>query len=114
MDLQENIRKVLREKNSLLPMIRRRVQQDDLEREFRESLDMASEMLDRSYQANNGVMSLERFIEVTTSILIDGIHYEIYSTTPLDSEWYDDVIRSLKNHFRTRIIARYFQITRKL
>ena len=114
MNLQENIRKVLREENSLLPMIRRRVQQDDLEREFRVSLDMASEMLDRSYQANNGVMSLDRFIEMTVSLLIDGIHYEIHSTTPLDSEWYDDVIRSLKNHFRSRIIARYLQITRKL
>ena len=114
MNLQENIRKVLREENSLLPMIRRRVQQDDLEREFRESLDMASEMLDRSYQANNGVMSLDRFIEMTVSLLIDGIHYEIYSTTPLDSEWYDDVIRSLKNYYRHRIIVRYSQITRKL
>lgn len=95
-------------------MIRRRVQQDDLEREFRESLDMSSNMLVNLSHNGGGIMSLERFIEVTTSILIDGIHYEIYSTTPLDSEWYDDVIKSLKNHFRTRIIARYFQITRKL
>ena len=75
---------------------------------------MASEMLDRLYQNGGGVMDLDRFIDITGSILIDGIHYEIYSTTPLDSEWYDDVIRGLKNHFRSRIIARYLQITRKL
>ena len=112
--LQETIQRVLREENSLLTMIRRRVPHDDLEREFKESLDMASEMLNRSYQANNGVMSLDRFIEVTTSILIDGIHYEIFSTTPLDSEWYGDVTRSLKNYFRSRIILRYLQITRNL
>ena len=114
MNLQENIRKVLREENSLLPMIRRRVQQDDLEREFRESLDMASEMLDRSYQANNGVMSLDRFIEMTVSILIDGIHYEIYSTMPEDSEWYDKVKESLTKHFKHRIGVRYDQLIRRL
>ena len=114
MNLQENIRKVLREENSLLPMIRRRVPQDGLEREFKESLDMASKMLNKAYQTNGDVMSLERFIEMTVSILIDGIHYEIYSTTPLDSEWYDDVIKSLKNYYRHRIIVRYSQITRKL
>jgi hypothetical protein len=114
MNLQENIRKVIREENSLLPMIRRRVPQDGLEREFKESLDMASKMLNKAYQTNGDVMSLDRFIDMTGSLLIDGIHYELYSTTPLDSEWYDDVIKSLKNYYRHRIIVRYSQITRKL
>jgi hypothetical protein len=95
-------------------MIRRRVTQDHLEKEFIESLDMASEMLDMSYQRSGGVMGLGRFISITISILMDGIHYEIFSTTPLDSEWYGDVTRSLKNHFRSRIITRHSQITRKL
>ena len=113
-NITENIRKVLREENSLLPMIRRRVSQDHLEREFKESLDVASEMLKRNYKVYGDVMSLDRFIEITVSTLIDGIHYEIYSTTPLDSEWYDDVIGSLKNYYRHRIGVRYSQITRKL
>lgn len=114
MNLKESIRKVLREDSSLLPMIRRRVTQDHLEKEFIESLDMASEMLDMSYQRSGGVMDLDRFISITISILMDGIHYEIFSTTPLDSEWYGDVTRSLKNYFRSRIITRHSQITRKL
>ena len=91
MNLQESIRRILREENNFFHMIRRRVPHDDLEREFRESLNMSSNMLRNTYKDNGNVMSLERFIQVTISILIDGIHYELYSTLPDEYQWYDEV-----------------------
>lgn len=112
--LQETIQRVLREENSLLTMIRRRVPHDDLEREFTESLDMSSNMLVNLNRNDGGIMGLERFIGVTTSILMDGIHYEIYSTMPEDSEWYDKVKESLSKHFKHRIGVRYDQLIRRL
>ena len=112
--LQETIKRVLREENSLIPMIRRRVPHDDLEREFKESLDMSSNMLVNLNRNDGGIMHLERFIEVTTSILMDGIHYEIYSTMPEDSEWYDKVKESLTKHFKHRIGVRYNQLIKRL
>ena len=104
---KKNTRKLLREETNLISMIRRRVPPNDLEREFKESLDMSSNMLFNLIKNGGGVMGLDRFIDVTTSILIDGIHYEIYSTMPLDSEWYQDVKKSLKNYFKNRIKTRY-------
>ena len=112
--LQETIKRVLREENSLLTMIRRRVPHDDLEREFTESLDMSSNMLLNLNRNDGGIMNLKRFIEVTTSILMDGIHYEIYSTMPEDSEWYDKVKESLSNHFKHRSGVRYNHLIRRL
>jgi len=110
-DINESIRKILREENSLIPMIRRRVPHDDLEREFKESLDMSSNMLLNLNRNDGGIMDLKRFIDVTTSVLMDGIHYEIYSTMPLESQWYDEVIESLKKHYKHRIEVRYDQLT---
>jgi hypothetical protein len=112
--IKESIRKVLREENSLLTMIRRRVPHDDLEREFKESLDMSSNMLLNLNRNDGGIMDLKRFIDVTTSVLMDGIHYEIYSTMPLESQWYDEVIESLKKHYKHRIGVRYDQLIKRL
>ena len=107
MNLQESIRKVLREESKLSPLIRRRVPQDDLEREFEESLDMSSNMF-RNVNNNSGeIISLNRFINVTTSILMDGIHHDLYSTIGPEKEWYDEVKESLEEYFRDRIKYRY-------
>jgi hypothetical protein len=107
MNLQENIRRILMEENNLFHMIRRRVPHDDLDREFRESLNMSSNMLRNTYKDNGNVMSLERFIQVTISILIDGIHYELYSTLPDEYQWYDEVKETLKEYYKDRIETRY-------
>ena len=106
MNLQESIRKVLREENSLLPMIRRRIPHDDLEREFIESLDKSSGML---VSLGGGIRGNEirHFEHITISMMMDGIHYELHSTTPENSDWYDDVFNNLKDHYRHRINVRY-------
>ena len=114
MNLQENIRRILREETKLIPMIRRRVPHDDLEREFEESLDATSNNLFNLIKNGGGVIPLGRFIHITVSRLIDRIHYELYSTTPEDSEWYNEVRDSLKDYYKHRIGVRYTQIIRKL
>jgi hypothetical protein len=43
--MKETIRRILREESNPILMIRRRVLDDDLEREFSESLEMSSNML---------------------------------------------------------------------
>lgn len=121
MNLQESIRRILREEdNSLIPMIRRRVPHKDLEREFKEALDRISNSLIRISQDNGNViigykdMDLDRFIDLTISILIDGIHYEIYSTMPLESQWYGDVYKSLKGYYKHRISVRHNQLMKRI
>ena len=94
-------------KEELSPRVRRRVPYDDLEREFSESLDMSSNMLRNTNKEDGSIMSLNRFIDATISILMDGIHYELYSTMPEDSQWYDDAMGSLKDYYKDRIKSRY-------
>ena len=94
-------------KEELSPRVRRRVPYDDLEREFSESLDMSSNMLRNTNKDDGSIMSLNRFIDVTISILMDGIHYELYSTMPEDSQWYGEAIESLKDYYKDRIKSRY-------
>ena len=107
MNLQEHIRRILREETELPIYFRRRVKADDLEREFSESLDMSSNMLRNTNKEYESIMSLNRFIDVTISILMDGIHYELHSTMPEDSQWYGEVKESLKDHYKNRIKHRY-------
>lgn len=107
MNLQETIRRILKEETKLNQMVRRRVPNDDLEREFNESLDSTSNNVFNLIKNGGGVMILDRFIYITISKLIDGIHYKIYSTTLEDSLWYDNVFNSLKDHYKDRIYVRY-------
>ena len=114
MNLQESIRKVLREETINLTTILRRVNSDDLEREFEESLDMASDNLFYRIRNGKGVMDLKSFIDVTTSILMDGIHYDLYSTLPEDVQWYEDVKEALKEYYRDRIKVTYKRLMSEL
>ena len=107
MNLQESIRRILREETKLNPIILRRVRRDDLEREFEESLDATSKRFFRFIEQYGDIINLDRFKYITVSRLIDGIHYEIYSTTPEDSVWYDEVFNSLKDYYTDRIEVRY-------
>ena len=107
MNLQESIRRVLREETNLIKMILRRVQHDDLEREFEESLDLASNRFFRFIEEYGDIINLDRFINVAISSTIDGIHYDLYSTLPEDVQWYEDVKETLKEYYKDRIKTRY-------
>ena len=113
-NLQENIRRILRVETKLIPMIRRRVPHDDLEREFEESLDLASNRFFRFIEEYGDIINLDRFINVAISSTIDGIHSELYNTLPEDAQWYQDVQESLKKYYRDRIKVRYKKLMSEL
>lgn len=115
MNLKESIRKVLREETIEITTILRRVPLDDLEREFEESLDMASDNFSYFMFKNNGrTMDLTRFIDVTTSILMDGIHHLLYRALPEDIQWYDEVKETLTGFYKDRIKTRYRKLISKI
>ena len=107
MNLQESIRKVLREGGYIPSPIMRRISNDDLEREFIESLDMASGMLVNLSQNGGGIRDEERFEHITISMMMDEIHHELHSTAPEILDWYDDVFNNLRDYYRHRINVRY-------
>ena len=107
MNLQENIRRILREETIDIITILRRVRPSVLEREFEESLDITSNWFFRFIEKNGDIINLDRFINVAISSTIDGIHYDLYSTLPEDVQWYQDVQESLKEYYRDRIKVRY-------
>ena len=93
-------------------MIRRRIPYDVLEREFNESLQTATDHFNYERSQNyDNTMTLERFVFRTISMMIDGIHYNIHSTMPEDSQWYDDVFNSLKDYYKRQIKHRYNQLS---
>ena len=113
MNLQESIRRILREDKQLIPMIRRRIRHDDLEREFSESLISARDMF--SYSENRGqTMTRTQFTNGVVSRMIDRIHYEIHSTMPEDSQWYDNVYDSLKDYYKDKINNYYDNLIGKV
>jgi hypothetical protein len=115
MNLQESIRKILREETIDITTILRRIPLDDLEREFEESLDMASNIMLRIIKKDGKKdMNLKIFIEITISVLIDGIHSELISTLPGDVQWYDEVKEALKEHYKNRIKVKYKKLMPEL
>jgi hypothetical protein len=114
MNLQESIRKVLREETINLTTILRRVHLDELEREFEESLDITSNLFFRFIEKNGSIINLDRFINVAISSTIDGIHHDLYSTLPEDIQWYEDVKESLKDYYKDRIRVRYKKLISEL
>ena len=114
MNLQENIRRILREETINLATILRRVHAYDLEREFEESLDMISNWPILFIEKNGDIINLDRFIDAVISSTIDGIHSELYNTLPEDAQWYQDVQESLKKYYRDRIKVRYKKLMSEL
>ena len=102
MNLQESIRRILREE--LSPRVRRRIDPYEMEKEFLDSFEFAYYGRARSY---NRVRSLDELIYTTISMLLDGFHWRFVSTLPEDEFWYDDIHTELENHYRDRIIQMY-------
>ena len=99
MSQKETIRRILKEETKLIPVILRRVEIDKLNEQFNESLEHTSDMFFRDPE-----MTLDMFTHIVISMTIDGIHYDIHSTTHEDSQWYDDVFNSLKEEDIHKII----------
>ena len=112
MNLQESIRRILREETKHLNMILRRINVDDLEKKFNESLKYISKLFVNNYKSSPSKLSKNEFTRMVLIDLIDGIRLRHYF--PEDIEWYDDVIKSLQEHYEDRIEFRYKKLISKL
>jgi len=112
-NLKKIIKRILREDKQLIPMIRRRISNYDLETQFLESLISTRDMFEYNKRRDE-TMTRSRFTNVVVSMMIDGIHYDLHSTTPEDSQWYDNVYDSLKDYYKDRIDEYYDNLIEKI
>jgi hypothetical protein len=103
MNLQETIRRVLREE--LSPKIKRRFYYDELENEFLESFEEAYRLTKKRKVLSSHF--LDELVYTTITFMMDGVHWRFVSTLPEDEFWYDDIHKELENHYRDRIIQMY-------
>ena len=103
MNLQESIRRILREE--LSPRVRRRISYDEMEKEFLESFEYAYDLTKKRKVFSTHF--LDELIYSTITTMMDGIHWRFVSTLPEDEFWYDDIHTELENHYRDRIIQMY-------
>jgi hypothetical protein len=102
MNLKESIRRILREE--LSPRIRRRVPDDEMEKEFIESFNNAYDIVKRRTISSNFFLEV---ISITISMMMDSFHWGFVTTLPEDEFWYNEIYNELKNHYRDRIIRMY-------
>jgi hypothetical protein len=105
MNLQENIKRILREERKLSARIRRRFTEDELEKEFIESIDFAYDLTKIRKVLRSHF--LEELIQTTINVMIDGLHYGLLTTHPENERWYEDVKNELESYYRDRIIKMY-------
>ena len=103
MNLQQTIRRILREE--LSPRVKRRIDPDEMEKEFLESFDYAYDLTKRRKVLSTHF--LDELIYTTISMMMDGFHWRFTSTLPEDEFWYDDIHTELENHYRDRITQMY-------
>ena len=103
MNLQETIRKVLREE--LSARVRRRVPSREMEKEFLESFEDAYNLTKR--RKISQINFLDELINTTANMMMDGLHWRFVSTLPKNEFWYEDISTELKNHYMDRITQMY-------
>jgi hypothetical protein len=105
MNLQKNIKRILREE--LSSRIRRRVPPDEMEKEFIESFEDAYRIT--KLRQVPGPAFLNEILYITISIMMDSFHWKFVTTFPQAEFWYDDIHSELENHYRDRIIQMYHE-----
>lgn len=107
---KEFIKRILREDNNTMRMILRRVNSMVLDQELQDGLETAERICRNKEQ----FCDLDSFKDIVISVLIDGIHWHLYSTIPEEVKWYKEVSDTLKNHFSDRIDEKYYSLAYKL
>jgi len=105
MNLQENIRRILKEETNNIKMVLRRVLPERLESEFEDSLNFISEMFLTNYKANPRKLSEYNFTRMVIIDFMDAIELKRY--LPNDVEWYDEVLNGLMKQYKDRISSMY-------
>ena len=108
MNLQEQIRKVLREETSIMKMILRRLPPEKLEnmdQEFVHSLNYISKLFLKNFKGNPRKLTEKEFTRMVMIDLITLLGLRQY--LPDDVEWYEDVVKGLSEHYEKRISSMY-------
>ena len=111
MNLQETIRKVLKEESNYIRMMLRRLPPKTLnkmEEEFESSLNYISKIFIKSYKSDPGLLSEQEFsrmviMDLLTSLSIRRYFYD----TEMSEEIIDGLTKHLTKHFQKRITSMY-------
>ena len=107
-NLQESIRRILREETDHLRMMLRRLPTSiarNVEEEFDSSLSYISKMFTKIYKSDTRELSEDEFtrmVIIDFMTMLDARHY-----LPNDEEWYEDLLNSLAKHYQKRITSMY-------
>jgi hypothetical protein len=99
MNLKDILISIYDQDKELSPIILRRVQKRIVDQEFIESLQDTIALAHAGRYLSKPNFSLAQAINKIISMTIDGIHYELFSKAPEDSQWYDTVFYALKNYY---------------
>ena len=105
MNLQENIRRILKEETNLLNTILRRVEPEKLDEEFESSLKYISKLFIKNYKSDPRQLSEQEFTRMIGIDLIQILDFR--NIFPNDIEWYEDTIKTLTQHYKKRIRSMY-------
>ena len=98
MNLREILISIYGQDKELSPIILRRVSKRRMDTEFIESLQDVLAIARDRFQ-HKPKISLAEVKNRILSMTIDGIHYELYSKAPEESQWYDTVFYALKDYY---------------
>lgn len=101
MNLQEHIRRIIREESGLSPRFLRRVPMDKLEESFGHALKQATKKYYRYLPTLNDDYKLHFFTKEVVELLLDSVSHLMYPT--IKGSWYDEEFSKVKEHFKDRI-----------
>jgi hypothetical protein len=101
MNLQENIRRIIREESGLSPRFLRRVPMEKLEESFGHALKLATKKYYRYRPILNDDYKLHFFTKEVVELLLDSVSHLMYPT--IKGSWYDEEFSNVKKHFKDRI-----------
>ena len=94
-------------KKELPNFIKRRFTEDELDFEFYDALDYAKGLLNNTSIYSRTERTLENYIRVTISVLMDNLHAMLTDRLPQDVQWYETVENALKDYYRDEITKEY-------
>ena len=105
MNLQESIRRILREETNFLNAILRRIDPEKLDEEFESSLNYISKLFVKNYKSDPRQLSEQEFTRMIGIDLIQILDFR--NIFPNDIEWYEDAIKTITKHYKKRIRSMY-------
>jgi hypothetical protein len=101
MNLQEQIRVILREEVGLSSRFLRRVPMEKLEESFGHALKQSTKKYYRYLPVINDDYKLHWFTKEVVELLLDSISHLMYLT--IKGSWYDEEFSNVKKYFKDRI-----------